>query len=142
MDEAARLALLACGYTPRRVIGDDAAGHPDGAPYGRIIATCSAATSPPAWAAQLRPDGVLLTNLHRDLGGGALALLGREDNGRLEGRFLADYGAFMPVRSDPPADAEQRLTAALAMLGEDDEPARPTQRGDQSRRRLKRWRRA
>lgn len=126
--EAARLALLACGYTPTRVIGDGAVGHPDGAPYDRIIATCSAATVPPAWAAQLRPGGLLLTNLHRDLGGGALALLCRDDDGRLGGRFLADYGAFMPVRCDPPADAEQRLAAALATLG-DDVQTRPTSIG-------------
>jgi protein-L-isoaspartate(D-aspartate) O-methyltransferase len=123
--ETARQRLLACGYTPTRVIGDGAAGHPDGAPYDRIIATCSAATIPPAWAAQLRPGGLLLTNLHRDLGGGALALLRRDDDGRLEGRFLADYGAFMPVRSDPPADAEQRLTAALATV-DDYLAGRPT----------------
>lgn len=116
--EAARLALLACGYTPTRVTGDGTAGHPDGAPYDRIIATCSAATIPPAWAAQLRPGGLLLTNLHRDLSGGALALLRRDDDGQLGGRFLAGYGAFMPVRSDPPADAEQRLAAALATLGD------------------------
>ena len=110
--EAARLALLAGGYTPTLVVGDGVAGHPDGAPYDRIVATCSAATIPPPWVAQLRPGGMLLTNLHRDLGGGALALLRRDS--QMVGRFLADYGAFMPVRSDPPADAEQRLAAALA----------------------------
>jgi protein-L-isoaspartate(D-aspartate) O-methyltransferase len=123
--EAARLALLACGYTPKLVVGDGAAGHPGGAPYDRIIATCSTATIPPAWVDQLKPGGLLLTNLHRDLGGGALALLRRGDDGRMDGRFLPDYGAFMPVRSDPPADAEQRLEAALATLGSDVN-ARPT----------------
>ena len=126
--EAARSALLACGYTPTMVVGDGAAGHPDGAPYDRIIATCSAATIPPAWATQLRSGGLVLTNLHRDLGGGALALLRRDDEGQLNGRFLADYGAFMPVRSDPPADAEQRLAAALATVGGQVE-ARPTSIG-------------
>jgi len=123
--ETARLALLACGYTPTLVVGDGADGHPEGAPYDRIIATCSAATIPPAWAAQLPPGGLLLTNLHRDLGGGALALLRRDEHGQMRGRFLPDYGAFMPVRSDPPADADHRLTAALATLGSE-VAARPT----------------
>ena len=73
--EAARVALLACGYTPTLIVGDGAAGHPGNAPYDRIIATCSAPSIPAPWIAQLRPGGLLLTNLHRDLGGGVLALL-------------------------------------------------------------------
>jgi protein-L-isoaspartate(D-aspartate) O-methyltransferase len=123
--EAARVALLACGYVPTLVIGDGAGGHPGNAPYDRIIATCSAPTIPPPWIDQLRPGGLLLTNLHRDLGGGALALLRRDEHGRMQGRFLADYGGFMPVRSDPPADAEHRLAAALA-AGDNDAGTRPT----------------
>lgn len=99
--EAARLALLACGYTPTLVVGDGTTGHPEGAPYDRIIATCSATTIPASWVAQLRPGGLMLTNLHRDLGGGALALLRRDEHGQMRGRFLPDYGGFMPVRSDP-----------------------------------------
>jgi protein-L-isoaspartate O-methyltransferase len=39
--EAARLALLACGYTPTLVVGDGAAGHPDGAFCGSPSAACS-----------------------------------------------------------------------------------------------------
>lgn len=123
--ETARLALLACGYTPALVVGDGAAGHATGAPYDRIIATCSATTIPPAWATQLRPGGLLLTNLHRDLGGGALALLRRDDAGQMIGQFLPDYGSFMPVRANPPAGADQRLTAALATL-DGDVATRPT----------------
>ena len=117
--EAARLALLSCGYTPTLVVGDGAAGHPQGAPYDRMIATCSTATIPAPWVVQLRPSGLLLTNLHRDLAGGALALLRRDGHGQAQGRFLPDYGGFMPVRSNPPANVERRLTAALATLDAD-----------------------
>ncbi|MGH3736830.1 MAG: ATP-grasp peptide maturase system methyltransferase [Micromonosporaceae bacterium] len=123
--EAARLALWACGYMPTLTVGDGAAGHPGNAPYDRTIATCSTATIPAAWVAQLRPGGLLLTNLHRDLGGGALALLRHDGHGRMQGRFLPDYGGFMPVRSNPPTDVEPRLAAALATL-DADVAARPT----------------
>ena len=112
--EAARVALLACGYTPTLIVGDGAAGHPGNAPYDRIIATCSAPSIPAPWIAQLRPGGLLLTNLHRDLGGGALALLRRDEHGQIRGSFLTDYGGFMPVRSDPPADAQHQLADAFA----------------------------
>ena len=112
--EAARMALSSCGYSPTLIIGDGAAGHPENAPYDRIIATCSASRIPPPWVAQLRRGGLLLTNLHRDLGGGALALLRRDENGQMQGAFLPEYGGFMPVRSDPPANAPHLLTAAFA----------------------------
>lgn len=113
--DTARAALLACGYAPTLIVDDGTAGYPGNAPYDRIIATCSTPTIPTSWTAQLAPGGLLLTNLHRDLGGGALALLRRDVHGHVEGRFLAEYGGFMPVRSDPPADAQDRLVAALAV---------------------------
>lgn len=112
--EAAGVALLACGYAPTLSVGDGAAGHPGNAPFDRIIATCSAPRIPGPWITQLRPGGLLLTNLHRDLGGGALARLRRDGSGQMHGSFLADYGGFMPVRSDPPADAQHRLADAFA----------------------------
>ena len=112
--KAARVALLAGGYTPTLIVGDGAAGHPGNAPYDRIIATCSAPSIPVPWITQLRPGGLLLTNLRRDLGGGALALLRRDGHGQMQGSFLAHYGGFMPVRSDPPADAQHRLADAFA----------------------------
>jgi len=115
--ETARLALLACGYVPTVRVADGTGGHPGGAPYDRVIATCSAASVPAPWLAQLRPGGLLLTSLHRDLGGGALVLLHRDGHGQAHGRFLADYGGFMPVRANPPADATARLTQALAVDG-------------------------
>ncbi len=53
---------------------------------------------PPPWLSQVCRGGRILANLYRELGGGALALLTvRED--QAQGRLLADYGGFMPVRA-------------------------------------------
>jgi hypothetical protein len=54
--------------------------------------------------------------LHRDLGGGALALLTVHD-GRAEGHFLPDYGGFMPVRSARGPSAFELLQAADTNAG-------------------------
>lgn len=111
---AAATSLHAAGYTPQVVTGDGSDGHPGGGPYDRLIATVASPTIPRAWVGQVRPGGLILASLHRDLGGGPLALLRVDETGRAEGRFLPDYGGFMPVRAHPLADADQRLTAALA----------------------------
>lgn len=110
----ATASLHAAGYTPRVVTGDGWHGDPGGGPYDRLIATVATPTIPAAWIGQVRPGGLILASLHRDLGGGPLALLHVDGTGRAEGRFLPAYGGFMPVRAHPLADADQRLTAALA----------------------------
>lgn len=57
----ARSGLAAAGIDNVRVVlGDGALGHPDGAPYDRIIATVGAWGLPPAWLAQLAPGGRLV----------------------------------------------------------------------------------
>lgn len=45
------------------VTGDGALGHPDGAPYDRIIATVGVWDLAPAWRDQLRPSGRLVVPL-------------------------------------------------------------------------------
>lgn len=96
----ARAHLAQAGYTPTLTTTDGADGHPGGAPYDRLIATCSVATLPPAWLTQLRPDGVILTNLYRHLTGGCLARLTvQQDNATATGRLLDDSGGFMPLRA-------------------------------------------
>lgn len=122
---AARESLHAAGYTPTVVVADGAAGYPARSPYDRLIATCSAASVPPAWITQVRPGGLILTSLHRDLGGGPLVLLQVRD-GEAEGRFLPDYGSFMPLRVHPPVDVGGLLDAALAGAAA---PPRPTSLG-------------
>ncbi|MBT2526668.1 methyltransferase [Streptomyces sp. ISL-99] len=46
---------------PHVVCGDGSAGYAPGAPYDRIISTCSVRSVPPAWLAQTQPGGMILT---------------------------------------------------------------------------------
>jgi methyltransferase of ATP-grasp peptide maturase system len=117
--EDARSSLYASGYLPTVAIADGAAGHPAGAPYDRLIATCSVPAVPAAWITHLRSGGLILTSLHRDLGGGPLVLLSVANKNRAEGRFLPEYGGFMPLRSAASTDAQQRLDAALGDENQD-----------------------
>lgn len=105
--------LRACGYAPTVVVADGAAGHPPGAPYDRLVATCAVPTVPPAWLAQVRPGGQVVTSVHRELGGGPLVRLHVDDEGGAKGRFLPQYGGFMPLHHHPAPDAAARLAAAL-----------------------------
>jgi hypothetical protein len=68
------------------------------------------------WIEQARNQGKILVNVHRDLSGGALALLTVHD-GRAEGHFLPDYGGFMPVRSARGPSAFELLQAADTHAG-------------------------
>jgi len=56
---AARTALDTAGYPVRTIIGDGAAGWPDGAPYHRVIATVAAylGALPYEWVRQTAPGG-------------------------------------------------------------------------------------
>ncbi|MEU8192484.1 methyltransferase, FxLD system [Microbispora amethystogenes] len=60
----ARRALGAAGYDRVRAVhGDGEAGHPERAPYDRIIVTAGAWDVPPAWREQLAPNGRLVVPL-------------------------------------------------------------------------------
>jgi protein-L-isoaspartate(D-aspartate) O-methyltransferase len=95
---AARDRLRELGYTPALAVGDGADGYPGAAPYDRIIATCSLPQVPAAWIGQAAPGGLILVNLYRDLGGGALALL-KVSGGQASGHFASFFGGFMPTRT-------------------------------------------
>lgn len=97
--ESAKERLAGLGYRPALAVVDGGDGFADGAPYDRVIATCSLPAVPRAWIAQTRRGGRILVNLHRPLGGGALALLTATDDAHVSGRFLSDYGGFMPTRT-------------------------------------------
>ncbi|MEH0586148.1 methyltransferase domain-containing protein [Streptomyces sp. B21-106] len=101
----ARQALTRAGYTPRLLVGDGRAGHLDGAPYDRLIATCGFRSIPPAWLGQMRPGGVVLTTLRgwmRSLGLVRLVVTGDSASGW----FSEDDPSFMIARQQ---DAPESL---------------------------------
>jgi protein-L-isoaspartate(D-aspartate) O-methyltransferase len=105
---AARDRLHSLGYTPIVATADAADGYPAAAPYDRIIATCSLPHIPTTWNRQATTGGLIMANLHRDLGGGALALL-TVNGGAASGHFLPFFGGFMPTRTQPHISAVDLL---------------------------------
>jgi methyltransferase of ATP-grasp peptide maturase system len=96
--DTARQRLNNLGYDPHLAAHDGMTGYKDNAPYARIISTVAVPSIPLAWLSQVSDGGRILANLYRELGGGALALLTVHED-RAQGRFLPDYGGFMPVRA-------------------------------------------
>jgi len=96
--DTARARLRGLGYVPVLAAADGAGGYPGAAPYDRIIATCSMPRIPLGWLAQTAPGGLIMANLYRELGGGALALLAAAGD-RASGHFLPFSGGFMPTRT-------------------------------------------
>jgi protein-L-isoaspartate(D-aspartate) O-methyltransferase len=88
----AQRALHQAGYHPTVVCGDGTLGHPDQAPYDRLMATCGVSRIPAAWLDQVRPDGIILANV-----GFGLARLTAGPGHAAHGPFL-DYASFMPLR--------------------------------------------
>ncbi|MCX4750947.1 methyltransferase domain-containing protein [Kitasatospora sp. NBC_01287] len=125
--EAAREHLAAAGLHPTVITGDGSAGHPAGAPYDRIIATCGMRHIPHAWIEQLQPGGVILApwGTHFE-NGDALVRLTAAQDGTLAGPFLRPV-EFMKMRSqrltppqhpvDFPGDASVSTTAARPPFG-------------------------
>ncbi|MBO7934672.1 ATP-grasp peptide maturase system methyltransferase [Streptomyces sp. S9] len=115
-------ALAGIGHTPRLVVGDGRSGHPGGAPYDRLIATCGFRGIPPAWLSQVRPGGVVLTTLRgwmRSLGLAKLIVAGDTASGW----FSEDGPSFMIAR-------QQDAPESLGMVpGPDDGTARRAVRG-------------
>jgi methyltransferase of ATP-grasp peptide maturase system len=98
--DAARSRLHRLGYSPVLAAADGTVGYPGAAPYDRIIATCSVPRIPSSWLAQTTRGGLILANLYRELGGGALALLTAAGD-HASGHFLPFFGGFMPTRTQP-----------------------------------------
>ncbi|WP_406115207.1 methyltransferase domain-containing protein [Kitasatospora purpeofusca] len=90
---AAERRLDRAGYRPTVLAGDGRAGHPDGGPYDRLIATCGFTGIPPAWLEQMTPGGIIVC----PVGGGVVRLVVQK-GGTAAGAFLPDAAFFMPVR--------------------------------------------
>jgi protein-L-isoaspartate O-methyltransferase len=96
--QAAEQRLAALGFAPTLAVVDGAYGLPDAAPFDRIIATCSVSRIPTAWTEQLSRHGRVLTDLKLSGSAGNLVDLRGTPTG-LEGRFLARWAGFMPLRA-------------------------------------------
>ncbi|TCC43781.1 methyltransferase domain-containing protein [Kribbella sindirgiensis] len=98
----ARQALARAGYHPQLVVGDGEEGSLRGAPYDRIIATCSFRYVPQAWLQQSKLGAIILVTLSGWLGGTGLVKLTVTGDGTAEGQFLPGYVSFMPSRAHNP----------------------------------------
>jgi methyltransferase of ATP-grasp peptide maturase system len=108
--DLARERLAELGYRPTLVVGDGATGLPERGPFDRIIATCAVSAVPWAWVEQVRPGGVILTDLKFAIGAGSLVRLTRVAVDRAEGRFDSTYAAFMDLRHEAGTNARSRHT--------------------------------
>ena len=96
--EAAAAALARNGYHPALVVGDGALGHPDGAPYDRVLATVAVIGPVPyPWVEQTRPGGLVITPWGTDFCNGALLRLNVDPDGVGVGRFHQTV-AFIRLR--------------------------------------------
>lgn len=97
--DAAQERLRDAGYVPHLMAGDGTQQCPTSQTFDRIIATCSVPSIPAAWIDQLRPGGVLVTDVALGIEGG-LVRLSRGADGLARGFFTTTAGRFMPARSD------------------------------------------
>lgn len=95
--ESARRSCAAVGVKVEIVTGDGSFGHPDGAPYGCVMATCAAYGVPHAWVEQTRVGGTIVLPWDSPWVGYGTVVLTKRHDGGAEGRF-AGFGAFMPLR--------------------------------------------
>lgn len=96
--QGARENLHRAGLAPTVVEGDGRAGWSRGAPYDRIIATCSLLEIPAAWLEQSAPGAVIVAPFGTEYGGEQIVRLTVNGDGtRAVGSFTGG-SAFMRLR--------------------------------------------
>lgn len=93
------------------IVADGALGHPDGAPYDRIIATVGAHGIPHAWLDQLAPGGRLL--VPQRLRGSVSRSIAYERTDGAWRSVSSEMNTFMPLRRGI-ADDERRMIPVTA----------------------------
>jgi protein-L-isoaspartate(D-aspartate) O-methyltransferase len=117
LTRAARDRLRRCGYSPIVITTDGAYGHPDCAPYDRLIVTFGVTGIPSAWVEQTRTGGVILAPVFS-----GLAKLTVTSQGNAQGPFIG-AGYFMRHRATLGASSDVR---SVAMTDEPRWPPRTT----------------
>ncbi|AJT69839.2 hypothetical protein T261_8244 [Streptomyces lydicus] len=93
------------GHAPTLVVADGEHGHPAGAPYQRLIATCALRHVPLELVQQVEADGLIVAPLIRDFWSGALVRLTVQWDGAAWGPF-AGGATYMPMRSHRAMEGE------------------------------------
>jgi protein-L-isoaspartate(D-aspartate) O-methyltransferase len=95
----ARTALATAGYGEVTVItGDGAHGHPEGAPFDRVLSTVAAPGVPYAWVAQTRPGGLVVTPWGSAYEHAGLLSFTVQADGSATGRLVNTTISFMQLR--------------------------------------------
>ena len=119
----AAAALARAGYPDVEVIcADGALGHPDQAPYDRIVVTAGAWDIPPAWWFQLAANGRLVVpaRLHGS-GLTRILALARDDSDRMISTSALVCG-FVPMRgADEHSEPVVRMTEQVVLAVADSE---------------------
>jgi protein-L-isoaspartate(D-aspartate) O-methyltransferase len=97
----ARERMATLGHHPTLRATDGTTGLPEGAPFDRVIATCSVPRIPPAWIEQTSAGGRILADLKIGKQAGNLVNLVRTGDGA-DGRFDPTFGSFMALRDRVP----------------------------------------
>lgn len=107
----AHAALEAVGLHPTTLAGDGLAGHRDGGPYDRAIATFAVRDIPYTWVEQVRPGGTIVATVGVWAYGTGLAHLVVDDDGAASGR-LVRASSFMPARAQTTRYRDDLFTLA------------------------------
>jgi protein-L-isoaspartate O-methyltransferase len=107
--EHARTVLARTSLPVAVVTGDGTHGHPEHAPYDRIIVTAGVYEIPHAWVEQTRPGGRIVLPLAGSFQNGTLVSLTVRDDGTAQGQFHDD-AAFMYLRNQRRGKALWRIS--------------------------------